>query len=100
MLAVAPLFRPTFSLGVALMFRQTKLFCFVLTLTCTLVTTAKLSATQFSFLDPAYTQQIYAGPNVGLPGAWTTSNQMLARKANVPDILEYNVTPNTVYQGT
>ena len=82
------------------MFHLKSLFCFVLTLTCTLVTTAEVSATQFSFLDPAYTQQIYAGPNVGLPGAWTSSNQMLARKSNVPDILEYNVTPNTTYQGT
>ncbi len=58
------------------------------------------SGVQFSFLDPAYTQQIYAGPNVGIPGAWTSTNQLIARKSGIPDIVEYNATPNTVYQGT
>ncbi len=58
------------------------------------------TAAQFSILDPAYTQQIYAGPNVGLPGAWTSTGELLARKGNVPDILEYNATQNAVYQGT
>jgi hypothetical protein len=57
-------------------------------------------AVQFSFLDPAYTQEIYAGPNVGLPGAWTSTGRLLARKSNVPDILEYSATQNAVYQGT
>jgi hypothetical protein len=57
-------------------------------------------AVQFSFLDPAYTQEIYAGPNVGLPGAWTSTGALLARKGNLPDILEYSPTQNTVYQGT
>jgi PEP-CTERM motif len=57
-------------------------------------------AAQFSFLDPAYTQEIYAGPNVGLPGAWTPAGELLARKSNVPQILQYSATQNAVYQGT
>jgi len=57
-------------------------------------------AVQFTTLDPAYTQQIYAGPNVGLPGAWTSTGELLARKANVAQILEYSATQNAVYQGT
>jgi len=61
---------------------------------------SQAQAVQFSFIDPAYTQQIYAGPNVGLPGAWTSTGEMLARKSNVPDILEYSATQNAVYQGT
>lgn len=61
---------------------------------------APAAAVQFSILDPAYTQQIYAGPNVGLPGAWTSTGEMLARKGNIPDILEYSATQNAVYQGT
>jgi hypothetical protein len=58
-------------------------------------------AGQFTSLDPAYTQQIYAGPNVGLPGAWMSTGEMLARKGLAPDILEYStaVTANA-YQGT
>jgi hypothetical protein len=57
-------------------------------------------AVQFTFLDPAYTQDIYAGPNVGLPGAWTSTGELLARKSNVNQILEYSSTQNAVYQGT
>jgi hypothetical protein len=57
-------------------------------------------AVQFTFLDPAYTQEIYAGPRVGLPGAWTSTNQLLARESNVPNILEYSATQNAVHQGT
>src|SRR5262245_20973013 len=57
-------------------------------------------AAQFTSLDPAYTQQIYAGPNVGLPGAWMPTGEMLARKSNVNQILEYPVASNAVYQGT
>ncbi len=64
------------------------------------IPTRPAPAVQFSFLDPAYTQQIYAGPNIGAPGAWTATNQLLARKAFVPDILEYSATQNNVYQGT
>jgi hypothetical protein len=71
----------------------------VVALTCSPFT-KPAPAAQFSFLDPAYTQQIYAGPNVGLPGAWTSTNQLLARKSNVPTILEYSATANNVYQGT
>src|SRR5205807_7446157 len=69
-------------------------------LTCFLLA-ASASAAQFTTLNPAYTQQIYAGPNVGLPGAWMSTGEMLARKANVPDILEYSTTVTAnAYQGT
>jgi hypothetical protein len=61
---------------------------------------APTEAVQFSFLDPAYTQDIYAGPNVGLPGAWTSTGELLARKSNVNEILEYSSTQNAVHQGT
>lgn len=75
------------------------LFASLVCLTCLLMA-APVPAAQFSFLDPAYTQEIYAGPNVGAPGAWTGTNQLLARKAFVPDILEYSATQNNIYQGT
>src|SRR3954453_14918620 len=58
------------------------------------------AAAQFNSLDPAYTQQIYTGPNVGLPGAWMSTGELLARKGNAPDILEYSLAQNSVYQGT
>jgi hypothetical protein len=74
--------------------------CFVAGLASLLLATASASAVQFSFLDPGYTQQIYAGPGVGIPGAWTATNQMLARGNTSSDILEYSATQNTVYQGT
>lgn len=58
-------------------------------------------AIQFSYLDPGYVQEIYAGPLV--PGAeagmaWTTGNNLLTR--NGSSIIEYSLTQNTVYQGT
>jgi hypothetical protein len=65
-----------------------------------LLITASAGAVQFTTLDPAYTQQIYAGPNVGLPGAWMSTGELLARKGNIPEILEYSITQNSVYQGT
>ena len=77
-----------------------RLICSSLLALTPFVFACPVSAVQFSFLDPAYTQQIYAGPNVGLPGAWTSTGELLARKGNVPDILEYNATQNAVYQGT
>lgn len=56
-------------------------------------------AIQFPNLDPAYTQEIYAGPMVGGPGmAWTTAGALLTR--NGSDILEYSLTANTVHLGT
>lgn len=82
------------------MIRFKNVLCFVLALTCFLLAAAPVPAAHFSYLDPAYTQEIYAGPNVGLPGAWTSTNQLLARKGLVPDILEYSATQNGVYQGT
>src|SRR5215213_2952157 len=72
---------------------------YVSALACVLLA-APAAAVQFTFLDPAYTQQIYAGPNVGLPGAWMSSVELLALKGNVPQILEYSITQNSVYQGT
>jgi len=86
------------------MIRFKHVCCFSLALTCLLLAAARVPAVQFSSLNSAYTQEIYAGPNVGLPGAWTSTNQLLARKggfAPPPDILEYSATqtPNA-YQGT
>jgi hypothetical protein len=71
----------------------------IATVVCLLIA-GPAAAAQFSFLDPGYTQQIYAGPNVGLPGAWTSTGELLARQDGAPNILEYNATQNTVYQGT
>jgi hypothetical protein len=65
-----------------------------------LLLTMPAAAVQFTTLDPAYTQTIYAGPNVGLPGAWMPTGELLARKGNAPDILEYSTTANSIYQGT
>jgi hypothetical protein len=72
----------------------------VATISCFMIVGPAMAA-QFTTLDPAYTQQIYAGPNVGLPGAWMSTGEMLARKGLAPDILEYStaVTANA-YQGT
>jgi hypothetical protein len=75
------------------------LSAFLPVLVCLLVA-VPANAAQFTTLNPAYTQQIYAGPNVGLPGAWMPSGEMLARKSNVNQILEYPVASNAVYQGT
>ncbi len=85
------------------MIRFKNVVCIVPALIYLVLATTPAPAVQFSFLDPAYTQQIYAGPNVGLPGAWTSANQMLARKGGTsppPDILEYDATQTAVYQGT
>ena len=82
------------------MHQYRNLVCLVSGLACLFLAAAPAMAVQFTYLDPGYVQEIYAGPNVGLPGAWTSTNEMLARKSNVPDILEYSATQNTVYQGT
>ena len=83
------------------MIRFKNFFCFVSCLTCILLAAASAPAVQFSSLNSAYTQEIYAGPNVGLPGAWTSANQLLARKSSGPDILEYSATQTpSAYQGT
>ncbi len=80
--------------------RVKNIFCFFLALTCLVLAAAQVTAVQFSFLDPAYTQDIYAGPNVGLPGAWTSTGELLARKSTVNEILEYSATQNALHQGT
>jgi hypothetical protein len=71
-----------------------------LLLSALLMPAGTASAAQFTSLDPAYTQAIYAGPNVGLPGAWMSTGELLARKSNVNQVLEYPVASNAVYQGT
>jgi hypothetical protein len=58
-------------------------------------------AIQFSYLDPTYVQEIYAGPL--LPGqeagmAWTVGSNLLTRAGS--SIIEYSLTQNTSYQGT
>jgi hypothetical protein len=82
------------------MYQHRNLICSLSSLACLFLVAVPAKAVQFTYLDPGYVQEIYAGPNVGLPGAWTATNEMLARKSNVPDILEYSATQNTVYQGT
>jgi hypothetical protein len=62
---------------------------------------AAAHAVQFSFLNPAYVQEIYAGPLI--PGqeagmAWTAGSNLLTRAGST--IVEYSLTQNTVYQGT
>lgn len=58
-------------------------------------------AVHFSYLDPGYVQEIYAGPLIvgqeaGM--AWTTANNLLTRAGS--SIIEYSPTQNTTYQGT
>ncbi|MBX7167093.1 MAG: PEP-CTERM sorting domain-containing protein [Pirellulales bacterium] len=54
-------------------------------------------ADQFPNIDPNYSQEIYAGPNVAAGMAWTSSGHLLTRNGNV--IREYNPTQNTTHQG-
>lgn len=59
------------------------------------------TAVQFSYLDPGYTQEIYAGPLT--PGqeagmAWTVGGNLLTRAGS--SIIEYNLTQNATYNGT
>src|SRR4051794_3726381 len=96
------------------MIRFNNVLCFVSAFTCMVLAAATAPAVQFSTLDPAYTQEIYAGPVVpvvgngvtGIPGAFTASGQLLARQSdgnppgNTADILEYSLTQNAVHQGT
>ncbi len=56
-------------------------------------------ATQFSYLDAAYQQEIYNGPLVGGPGmAWTSSGNLLTR--NGSQLLEYSPTTDSAYLST
>ncbi|MBE0546370.1 MAG: PEP-CTERM sorting domain-containing protein [Rubrivivax sp.] len=58
-----------------------------------------VQAAQFTFLDPAFVQQIYTGPLVGGPGmAWTSSGHLLT--LNGSTILEYDPLASAVHQGT
>lgn len=82
------------------MIRFNNVFCFVSALTCLVLAAATAPAVQFSTLDPAYTQEIYAGPVVGLPGAFTSSGELLGRQSLSQNILEYSLTQNAVHQGT
>ena len=96
------------------MIRFKNVVFFVSALTGLLLAAATAPAVQFSTLDPAYTQEIYAGPIIpvvgngvtGIPGAFTASGQLLARQSdgnppgNTANILEYSLTQNAVHQGT
>jgi hypothetical protein len=82
------------------MIRFKNVFCFVSALACLVLAAATAPAVQFSTLDPAYTQEIYAGPVVGLPGAFLSSGQLLGRQSYSQNILEYSLTQNAVHQGT
>ena len=58
-------------------------------------------AVQFSYLDPNYSQQIYAAPltpNQEAGMAWTTGGNLLTRAGN--QILEHNLTQNVTVNGT
>jgi hypothetical protein len=76
------------------------LVAFVTSSACLMLVAGPAAATQFSFLDPAYTQEIYAGPGPYVPGAWTGTNQLIARDASNSNILEFSSTQNTVHLGT
>jgi len=74
--------------------------------TCLVVLTALASqliatsaqGTQYPYLDPSYTQEIYAGPGVDAGMAWTSGNNLLTRNGST--IREYSLTQNTSHQGT
>ncbi|MCY2930250.1 MAG: PEP-CTERM sorting domain-containing protein [Planctomycetota bacterium] len=62
---------------------------------------AAAQATQFSYLDPGYAQEIFAAPltfgqEAGM--AWTTSGNLLTRAGST--IFEHSLTQNATYQGT
>jgi hypothetical protein len=70
-------------------------------LLASLVISSPAQAIQFSYLSPAYVQEIYAGPLIagGEAGmAWNSSNNLLTR--NGSSIIEYSLIQNTVHQGT
>jgi hypothetical protein len=67
----------------------------------TLSHAAAALATQFSYLDPNYSQQIYAAPltpNQEAGMAWTSSGNLLTRAGN--QILEHSPTQNATVNGT
>ena len=49
------------------MYDNRNLTCLVSGFASLFLAATSASAVQFSFLDPGYTQQIYAGPGVGVP---------------------------------
>ena len=58
-----------------------------------------LQASQFTYLDAAYQQEIFTGPLVGGPAmAWTGSGNLLTLDG--PNIIEYSPTQNAVHLGT
>ena len=70
-------------------------------LVATMLLANSAHAIQFSYLDAGYVQEIYAGPllvgqEAGM--AWTVGNNLLTRGGS--NIYEYNLTQNTVHQGT
>src|SRR5215210_4355471 len=82
------------------MIRCKNFYCLMFGLTCVLLGAASAPAVQFSTLNPAYTQEIYAGPVVGLPGAFTSTGELLGRQSYSQNILEYSLTQNNVHLGT
>lgn len=82
------------------MFRNLGTCALVVAFVCTsLISLSRVSANQYPYLDPTYTQQIYTGPLVGGPGmAWTTSGDLLTRNGST--IIEYSPTQNATHQGT
>lgn len=66
-----------------------------------MIIASSANAAQFSYLDPGYVQEIYAGPltpNQEAGMAWTVGGNLLTRAGS--SIIEYNLTQNTTYQGT
>lgn len=66
-----------------------------------LVVAQGVQAGQFSYLDPAYQQEIYTGPLAtgwGPGFSWDNSGHMLLRGNNV--LYEYSATANTTVNGT
>jgi hypothetical protein len=59
-------------------------------------------AVQFSYLDPAYTQEIYTAPNSGLGLTWADGNLVTRDDIYGPGnaLKEYVTSPNTTVNGT
>lgn len=72
-------------------------------LLCAVAGLAQAGAIQFDFLNPGYTQDIFAGPVLPGPGVsgagmvWLPNGNMVIKKGN--QLVEYG-TATTVYQGT
>lgn len=73
----------------------------IIAMALTAAATLPARAAQFTFLDPAFAQQIYTGPLVGGPGmAWTSSGHLLTLDPAASSMREYGPLPSAVHQGT